>query len=65
MIGGPDSAEDVDEDTFRLWCGVAGEDGDNCDTKASADCEKTNPRCSSVVVTMRREPEGTSMKSLK
>ncbi len=43
------------ENGDRWCCGKAGEEGESCDTKASADCEKTKPRCSRAFVTVRRE----------
>ena len=49
-----------DEGVLRC-CGKVGEDGESCDTKASADCEKTKPRCSRALVTVRRDREGTRM----
>jgi hypothetical protein len=39
----------------------AGDDGESCDTNASALGEKTNPLFCSARVTVRRDRDGTSM----
>ena len=47
--------ESGDEDLFDS----IGDEGDSCDTKASADLEKMKPRCSRALLTVWRDLVGT------
>ena len=48
------------EDCWRAWVRV-GEEGESWLTNASADLEKTKPRCCKALVTVWRAREGTRM----
>lgn len=61
--GGGAPVENSKLDPADCWrvCVSVGEEGDSWLTNASADLEKTKPRCRRALVTVWREREGTRM----